>query len=72
MTGFKHPPWTRTEPEPMQTYFRAIYAPDSFYLAVEAMEPAPGQITAERLSKDGPYSKIAQRDSPFLQRWRWT
>jgi len=66
MTGFKHPPWTRTEPEPVQTYFRAIYEPDSFYLAVEAMEPAPGQIIAEKLAKDGPYSKIGNNLEIFL------
>jgi hypothetical protein len=66
MTGFKHPAWTRAEPEPVQTYFRAIYEPDSFYLAVEAMEPAPGQIIAERLPKDGPYSKIGNNLEIFL------
>lgn len=67
MTGFAWFPWAKGENEPVQTYFRAVYEPDNFYLAVEAMEPTPEKIISEAIPKDGLWSRIGNSLEIFLQ-----
>ncbi len=41
------------KPADPQTFVKILYDPDYVYLAVEAMEPAPDEITADHAQRDG-------------------
>ncbi|MGI6355287.1 MAG: DUF4838 domain-containing protein [Lentisphaeria bacterium] len=66
MTGFMIPPWSKKEYKPEQTFFRVVYEPDNVYIAIEAMEPTPDAIIAEKNPQDAPHSKIGNSLEIFL------
>ncbi len=66
MTGFISPPWVTSQTPPVQTFFRVVYEPENLYIAIDAMEPTPENIMAEKIPKDGPYSKIGNAVEIFL------